>query len=1162
MRFSKGVTLVLCLLVVTVFVAATFAQETTAGLQGTVKDPQGAVVSKAVVEVTSPSMIGAKKLETDSSGYYRFANLPPGTYTITVTAPGFRTLKQSGLRLEVGKLPSIDLALQVGGTEQTVEVSSVAPLVDVTQSKVAVTVTSDEIEGMPKGRSFQSIISFAPGARQEPLMGNGYQIDGASNAENAYLIEGQDTGNVQTGVSAANAPFEFVQEVQVKSGGFEAEYGGALGGVVNVIQKRGSNAWHGSVFTYYQGDIFNAAPNHYLRGVPGDSFDSDTRTDGSVEYIQPKKDSRRILEPGFEVGGYLKKDRLWLFTSFVPQIDSRSRTINWNYAGASDGTGAVSGPRMFTLDTKTYYALSRLDYLVNSKIRVYGAWQDQYQTVFGNNQAGTAFPAADNAYGAALQNQGDCAGAPCPTSNSSATQNPDNFAHSIGYKMPNVIYNTGADVTLTPNLVATSRFGYFYTDAQDRGLPVGTWYYWAFDPTGKTQLPTGATSYGYTGGSALPGSAFHPAGYGNISNNFTTLFDKYWRKSFNQDIAYFKKGFLGTHNIKGGYALNKLSNDVNEGYNTGRVRVSYGRYATVGVGNANTANCVAVNQYNNANYGTNLSTDPSVVDRCGGLYGTVNLRDFSTTGKVGSNNHALYLQDAWTVGKGITLNLGIRADKEDLPNYASGLPGFKGIGWGFGEKLAPRLGGSWDVLRNGKMKLYGSFGYFYDIMKYELPRGSFGGDYWHDCIYVLDTPDVTTVVPQKQTVAGGKTVFCSPDAGAFGTGIGNSARPNDGFIANFDFRKPSNDPSDLRVDPNLKPMKQHESTVGADWAVTPILGLETRWTRKRLDRTIEDAGYLDATGSEPFYIVNPGQGIDKFGNVPLTDCPVGECDAQPNAVRNYDAVEFRLTKRASDKWFGVVSYTWSRLYGNYGGLTSAEVSDGGSAITPGGGRLSPNVSRSFDEPLMQFDAHGQPTFGPLPTDRPHTVKMFGYYRLKWGRMETLLGGTQFIFSGTPLSSFVNAEDNSFVPLFVEGRGKWINVHRDPSGDLVVDSITTRRTPVYSQTDFNFVQEFKVSKNNEAMRLGFEANISNLFNQHTPVAYGSSIANDDLALQPSEHVPATSVSGVDYPSYLKYGFDWVKTFNDASHGLTVSNAYGLAQTFQTGRTMRFKVKFSF
>jgi outer membrane receptor protein involved in Fe transport len=145
--------------------------------------------------------------------------------------------------------------------------------------------------------------------------------------------------SVQTGFSAANVPMEFVQEVQIKSGGFEAEYGGALGGVVNVIQKRGSNSWHGSVFTYYRGDFFNAAPNRTIRKNPDAvGINTTTRLDQAVEYYQPKKDHFRVVNPDFEVGGYLKKDRLWLFTSFIPEFQSLRRTVNWNYtAGPTIG---------------------------------------------------------------------------------------------------------------------------------------------------------------------------------------------------------------------------------------------------------------------------------------------------------------------------------------------------------------------------------------------------------------------------------------------------------------------------------------------------------------------------------------------------------------------------------------------------------------------------------------------------------------------------------------------------------------------------------------------------------------------------------------------------------------------------------------------------------
>jgi hypothetical protein len=115
--------------------------------------------------------------------------------------------------------------------------------------------------------------------------------------------------------------------------------------------------------------------------------------------------------------------------------------------------------------------------------------------------------------------------------------------------------------------------------------------------------------------------------------------------------------------------------------------------------------------------------------------------------------------------------------------------------------VAPRLGGAWDVLNNGKLKAFASFGYFYDIMKLGLPRGSFGGDYWHDCVYTLDDPDYTKIVPAVTS-----NHFCPTSGPASGSTTGQ-------FIENVNFRSVILDPTDPGVDPNLKPMKQHESTV-------------------------------------------------------------------------------------------------------------------------------------------------------------------------------------------------------------------------------------------------------------------------------------------------------------------------------------------------------------
>src|ERR1051325_7838843 len=313
-RATSYRSLLAILLAFALLLPAAFAQETTAGLMGTVKDQSGAVVPNATVELTGP--LGSQKIVTDSSGQFNFAKLPVGMYSVAVSANGFSTYKRSGIELSTGRLPSIEIQLKLGAQQETVEVSGEAPVVDVTQSKVATSVSRAILDNIPKGRSFQSVIPFAPGARQEPLQGgtmsrdNGFQIDGASDSENVYMMDGMNTTNIQNGGVGKNFQMDFVQEVQVKTSSFEAEFGGALGGVINAVPKRGSNEWHGSVLAYLRTNALNAndpcSTGYTSSGfstVCGLRLDptkaglsSSTRLDGTPQYYVPRKDNRRILE--------------------------------------------------------------------------------------------------------------------------------------------------------------------------------------------------------------------------------------------------------------------------------------------------------------------------------------------------------------------------------------------------------------------------------------------------------------------------------------------------------------------------------------------------------------------------------------------------------------------------------------------------------------------------------------------------------------------------------------------------------------------------------------------------------------------------------------------------------------------------------------------------
>ena len=1113
-----------------------WAQETTAGFQGTVKDNSGAVIPDVSIEVSGPALIGTRKVQTDEGGIYRFAALPPGEYTMTVTAPGFSTYRQSHIDLSAGRLPNIDVVLQVGTVSETVEVSEAATMVDTTQSKVAVTVQREVLDNIPKGRSFQSLIPFAPGARQEPLQSgrdsrdNGYQIDGASDSENVYLIDGVNTTDIQNGGVGKSFQTEFIQEVQIKSSSFEAEYGGALGGVINAVPKRGSNDWHGELLTYLRSNALNAndpCGSGYTSGTVNavafplsttqrncgqrlnpnlPSLSQSRRLDGTPEYFIPKKDQRHILEPGFDVGGPLFKDRLWLFSSYIPQLDTIRRTTSF--------TGPNAGARTLTQSFTQHNMYNRLDYRAFNSLRVFAAWNYAYSRTTGQ--------------------LGDPDSASTQT-NTGATTDPNTLRADAGSVNPLSVYSFGGDWTPTSRLVVSARYGYFFSNNEQRGVPIGTRYVY--------QDTVNASSKDLAG-NAFPNSSFNTSGFANIPSNLATIYDAYKRHGFNVDASYLVSRLAGTHTFKGGFFWQRQSNDVLRTFNGGRVDLYWGEsYTPV----TNTAACDSIIAANKSTYGQSI---------CQGQYGYFVVgTGVVNTGTDNQSAHALYLQDAWTVGHGLTLNLGVRFDQERQPPYDP--KRFPTVDFGWGDKIAPRIGGAYDLLHNGKIKVYASYGKFFDIMKMGLARGSFGSDYWHNCVYALDNANFSTITP-THPLGGG----CP----ASGPAPGVNAR----FIENVDFRATKADPRDPAIAPDMKPMEQHEYTFGVDWAISPHWALETRYSRKRLDRTIEDMAITDDLG---FYIGNPGTRFadvlhrpvvipDDNGKDYLTSVPFcAECPPVVPAIRRYDGVEFRLSRRATGKWFGAVSYTYSKLRGNYAGLTNSDPTDGN------GGRHSPNNHRAFDIPTMTYLPNGQIDDGPLSSDRPHSAKAYGFYRLSWARMETLFGFTQAAYQGSPISTCLPVVGSSSACQWAEGRGNFVNFTRDTNGDFVKNGVVNdARTSPFLQTDFSVHHTIPVSKEHENRRLGFEINIANIFNQHSAVGYYEFAIPANL-VSPSRPSRFPGDPGVDWARVMK-GYNYVDALNatgafaNVQAPLTLASRYGLPNLYQLARNMRLALRFTF
>ena len=240
--------------------------------------------------------------------------------------------------LSLGQVLKIDLTMQLSTVTETVQVTSESPLIDVKQSTASQTVRADMIDRLPKGRDFTSLVTLAPGANNESRSG-GISIDGASSAENRYFIDGTDTTNLRTGLSGKTLLPEFIEEVQVKSSGYQAEFGGATGGVVNVVTKSGSNSFRGDIGTYFQNDGMCCDERPTLRLVLSGQ--------NASEYVTLAEDEYSRWEPFMQVGGPIFRNRLWFYGGYTPQLDDTNRTVTFR---------SNSQTRTYNSDEKRHYS--------------------------------------------------------------------------------------------------------------------------------------------------------------------------------------------------------------------------------------------------------------------------------------------------------------------------------------------------------------------------------------------------------------------------------------------------------------------------------------------------------------------------------------------------------------------------------------------------------------------------------------------------------------------------------------------------------------------------------------------------------------------------------------------------------------------------------------
>ena len=921
------------------FAGPVAAQEQRGAIEGIVKDTSGAVLPGVSVEAKAENG-SAMTTVSDEAGMFRFPSVSPGTYTLTANLSGFAPKSQGDVRVGLGQIKKVDFSLSLAGVTESVQVTAETPLVDVRQNTRQTNIRAEQVELLPKGRDFTTLVTQAPGANQEAKSG-GLSIDGASAGENRYIIDGIETTNIRSGVSGKAVIADFVEEVQVKSSGYTAEFGGATGGVINVITKSGTNDWHGNVLFNVEGSSLSGDSRPTLRQNLSNS--------DLAEFISyPKDDSTRI-EPGFALGGPIMRNRAWFFGAYQPALTTNERSVDAQSSGNPNATVASVEQKL-----QVQYVTGNMTSQLSDSLRGRVAFNNSWSRTEG------LLPAL---------NGSDVAGV--------------NYGKVSTF--PNYSVSANMDWVASPNLFFGIRGGYFKQDQYDTNVTEEPLVRW-----------TTTSNVGFLD---VPASLQRGTNFNSIPSNTKVTRDALTRGYFQADgTVYGNLG--GAHQVKFGVQADRVGNNVLSGESRNLVTIRWDLPLATGVP-------VTRGTYGYYEVRSN---------------GVAPLQGFITEGDIHTTNIGLFIQDAWTINNRLTVNAGIRTERERVPTYTVGedIPEF-GLEFGFADKLAPRVGFAYDIKGDGKWKAFGSWGVFYDIFKLELPRGSFGGDKWLSYYYTLDTYDWPNLMA---------STACPP------------ACPGTLIRGPIDFRHPSFG-SDA-IDPDLKPMRQQEATAGLEHQLNDVMSLSLRYVHKQVDRAIEDTGALDAEGNEIYVVANPGEGLTAIAHPGV---------ALPKAIRDYDSVEFAFEKRFASNWYLRSSYLWSRLYGNYSGLSQSDEN----------GRTSPNVGRLWDYPLMMFQDGGTPALGPLATDRPHQFKTQFIYQLPIG---TSIGLNQYIASGLPVSRELGIYPTSNLPVNYLGRN------------------SDGRTPTFSQTDLLLQHEFRFM-GSRALQLSL--NVLNLFNQDTAVS---------------------------------------------------------------------------
>ncbi len=1000
---------------------------------------------------------GYKKSDlTNENGYFNFAGIPAGIYQITVSKEFFnprefdvqvktdnKTIVKYSLKIQNDSSFKDNLSEKSGSFFPTASSSSA--------------VVKELREILPSKTTFSSLLKISPYIRQEMLSGN-FQTNGSTGAENTFFIDGLEVTNYRSGLLAENfdLPFELIQEVSVKTNGFNAESFGAFGGVININTSGDNYHFRGNLGISFTPIKLQGSPNTVLN-----RFGSQT---GQFENFQPGKDGGLGVFPFATFSGPIINEKLWFFSAYTPQIYKTTRRIDYFSGSGNPNNREINQTIEYEQKYRTEFQFFRIDSQPFYKLRLFGTYLNNPIDEDGR------LPNYSEGLSGVLPTSGNLTGA-------------DFLAQRGGRQNSNLI-NGQATWNLLYNLIINFQAGRAFLNEKlnTYGIPKQTRF-----------LCSSAGDPGNYPGSDCSGGF-------NTGENYQLNYDVSKRTTFNVNSSFLLSNLFGRHIFKSGYQFNRLFNEIDEGYfDTGYVVLYYG---------------IPI---------SNLIGLPATPGNLGSGF----MQRYGVVGESENTNQALFVQDSWTIKNRLTLNVGVRFENESLPEFNE----IYNIKFGWRDKFSPRFGFTFDLLGDGRNKIFGGYGWIYDRLKYNAGQNIFDlspEKFYRDYFEILPDRGASYTNYTYRNILGNE-----PDSPGGRCPINNGGGWS---VCQISFRIPSQiAPTSLPtpvVDPNIKPARMSEYTIGFEKYFPGGFLFSTLYVHKQIDRAIEDIGQFNEQGSEIYILGNPGYGIV---------CTVAANANLPckQAERDFDAVEFAVYKR-SESYFFNVNYTYSRLFGNYSGLASSDEF----------GRVSPNATRYFDLPPMGFDANGNPDNGRLATDRPHVLKAFGGYTFDWKNNnvnQTTVSAYTTFQSGTPLTTIYNLYNLNTSILFERG-------------DL-------GRTEMFSQTDLLVNHRFLFGNGN---RFAFEPYfvILNLFDERNQLSRQTSISSTNFTagvLTAGGCTTCQSEAAVFNTIFNEGGIrqfvmNYLNSRGTSSTG--IRNDYNQPNLFQEPRYFRFGVKFSF